>query len=268
MIFKQRHRCESNEEYYRFLDVCREKYKKQLQVDVESVPLESEEQSTRVYWQKHHIIPTFIIRDYLKKNQVTLTPAEVQEVLTFRPLRGQPELRSGQESPENVIILTEEDHIFAHQIMAKIYGDPRDKGAVQLLLGGLADARTEWRRAGAAATHAKLKAAGANFWDSEVQKANAIKSASKPDAFETRSQGGKLGGRNRNLGVAITTKDRYLVFYENKPVFCVFNCETGGDVIKQLQAFKKTPIERVTPLLKGSRSSAYNWKLELIREQA
>ena len=76
--FKERLRCESNEKYYLFLDACSEKYKKQLQVDVESVPLETEEQPTRVYWQNHHIIPKFVISDYLKQNKLTLTDDEVQ----------------------------------------------------------------------------------------------------------------------------------------------------------------------------------------------
>ncbi len=252
--FKERLRCESNEEYYLFLDACKQKYKKQLQIDVESVPLETEEQTTRIYWQTHHIIPKFIVSDYLKQNKLTLTDYEVQEILTF------------QDSSENLIVLTEEDHIFAHQILAKIYNDPRDRGAVQLLLGGLADAKTEWRRAGAAATHAKLKAAGSNFWDSKVQKANALKSMSKSDALETRSRGGKVGGRNRNLGKAIKREDKYLVRRENRDVFCVFNCETGGDVVRQLNAFKKTNIKRISPLLTGKRGSAYGWSLERIIE--
>ena len=197
-------------------------------------------------------MPKFIIRDYLKQNVLTLNPSEVDELLIF------------QESSGNLVTLTEEDHIIAHQMMANIYGDPRDKGAMQLLLGGLSEAKIEWRRAGALATHAKLKAAGRNFWDPEVQKANARKSLLKPDALVTRSIGGKTGGISINLYRIMKEEDKYLFFYKGRPVLCVFNCRTGGEVIKELNSFIETPIKRISPLLKGQRGSAYGWTVQRI----
>lgn len=77
-------------------------------------------------------------------------------------------------------------------------------------------------------------------------------------------RGGKVGGRNRNLNRAITKNDRYLFLFENKPVLCVFNCETGGDVLKILHSFKQTKLQRVSQLLKGERKTLNGWSCECL----
>jgi len=95
----------------------------------------------------------------------------------------------------------------------------------------------------------------------------ATRSLARPDALEIRSRGGRIGGINRNLGIAIKSNDRYLFFYKGQPVLCIINCETGGQVMEQLQLYKQTNMKRVTPLLKGSRATAYGWRCEKIEIQ-
>lgn len=57
----------------------------------------------------------------------------------------------------------------------------------------------------------------------------ASRSLQKLDALETRSKGGRKGGRTRNLNRVITKNDRYLFYFEGTPVLCIFNCNTGTD---------------------------------------
>lgn len=81
----------------------------------------------------------------------------------------------------------------------------------------------------------------------------------KENALHIRSEGGKIGGRNRNLNIAIKKEDRYLFLFNNNEYLCVWNCETGGDVCKVLQSAIRTNCVRVTPLLNGQRKSLYGW---------
>jgi len=138
-----------------------------------------------------------------------------------------------------------------------------------LFLTGSSDAaKIAWRKAGAFATHAVLKAAGKNFWNSDYQKDQVRKALLRSDALVTRSVGGKLGGRTRQLNRAITAKDKYLFSYKGKPYLCIFNCSTGGDVVKELNRAIKTPIERISPILNGKRASSYGWsatRIEVVK---
>lgn len=135
----------------------------------------------------------------------------------------------------------------AHELLFEIYGDARDAGAAQILTGQMSEALVFWKRAGAEATHALLKARGSNFWSPEFQTILASRSMQKKDALLTRSKGGKKGGRTRNLNIAIKKEDRYLFFYDKKQYVCVFNCETGGDVCRILNAAVPSNLKRATP---------------------
>lgn len=42
-------------------------------------------------------------------------------------------------------------------------------------------------------------------------------------------------------------------------VLCIINCETGQDVLNELNKFAPTALQRVTPLLKGERKWLHNW---------
>lgn len=159
----------------------------------------------------------------------------------------------------NLVFLTLADHIRAHEILYQLYKDPRDKGAIFLLQHQTKHAQTEYRRAGAKAVHQKLKVQKRNFWSSEEQKLNAKKSLSKKDALVTRSQGGLKGGYKRQCNRIIVRTSRLLFYFQKTPFLCVMNCKTGGDVLRVLHAAKATPLQRVTPLLTGQRSSLHGW---------
>lgn len=165
-------------------------------------------------------------------------------------------------SSENLIYLTVEEHVKAHQILYELYGKAADNAAVQMLQGDKAESRRIWRAEGAKAVHKKLKAEGRTLWDKKYQKEMSDRSMSRPDALLTRSEGGKKGGRTRNLNRAITKFDRYLFYFNDKPVLCCLNCETGGDVLRQLHAFKQTNLIRASQLLNGSRKSLHGWSCE------
>lgn len=202
----------------------------------------------------HHIIPQFCFKHYLEANKHKLSAEERDQVGVY------------MNSPANLIPLTERDHIKAHALLYEIYGDKRDAGAVQLLMGSFTEAKKLWKQAGAygdshrkEATHALLKSEGRHFWDPQFQKQQAQKRIQKEDALLTRSEGGKKGGRNRNLNVAIKKEDKYLFLYNEEPYLCIFNCETGGDALKQLHSAIPTKLQRVTPLLKGDRGTLNGW---------
>lgn len=50
--------------------------------------------------------------------------------------------RAYMNSPENLIVLSEEDHIKAHTLLFEIYGNQNDKGACLMLKGAMNESRT------------------------------------------------------------------------------------------------------------------------------
>lgn len=196
---------DKNNLYFRFIQKCK--------------LLANKDKESGVKMQLHHIIP----KHMLKKT---------------------PEGREFCESQENLIYLSLDNHIRAHKILYKLYRKKADKGAVLMLQGNKAASRRLWRQSGAAATHNLLKNKKRTFWDSAFQKEMARRSIEKPDALEVRSKGGRKGGHQRNVGRAIKPNHRYLFYFYTTPVLCIFNCETGGDVLVELNKFKKTNLLR------------------------
>nr|YP_009184809.1 putative HNH homing endonuclease [Jenufa perforata]ALO62927.1 putative HNH homing endonuclease [Jenufa perforata] len=192
----------------------------------------------------HHIIPRFCFDFFLQESYKQTNLVEYRD------------------SPANLIRLSLKDHIKAHQLLYEIYGDKRDASAVKLLTGQTSDAVKLWRQAGAEATHKLLKAKGSHFWSPEFQKIQVAKSLQKENALQSRSEGGKKGGRKRNINIAIKKDDRYLFFFKEKEYLCIFNCETGGDIVRILNKAIFTNLKRVTPLLKRQRKSLYGWSCE------
>ena len=200
--------------------------------------------------QMHHIIPQYVFN----KSSAT------DEDLAFR------------DSTDNLIELSTEDHILAHELLYEVYGNIQDKGATKLLQGLKNESRHIWKILGAEASHLVQKEKGKNFWDKGFQKEMAKRSMEKPDALETRRAGGKKGGRNKSIDVTIKAHERFVFSFKEKEVLCIQNCQTGGDVLKELKKYEKitnqeTSIDRATPLLTGDRKLAYGWSCQKIEDK-
>lgn len=168
-------------------------------------------------------------------------------------------------TPENLVVLSDEDHLKAHALLYEIYGNPSDKGACLLLKGQQTESRAIWRKLGAEATHRIQKKNGTTVYNADWQREMAARSMARPDALETRSRGGKVGGRTRNRDRAIKQDESYVFSFEKREVLCIINCRTGGEVLEQLNLYAKTPLQRVTPLLNGSRKSLHGWSCVKIK---
>jgi hypothetical protein len=126
----------------------------------------------------------------------------------------------------------------------------------------------EFRVMCAYATHQKLKTQCKNFWDSEYQKEMSARSVQSEYAMKMRSVGGKLGGKNRNKNIAITPDDKYIFSYNKVETICIINCETGGEVLEELQKLvPNSRFKRATPLLKGERKNLYGWSCEKFNDK-
>ncbi len=140
-----------------------------------------------------------------------------------------------------------------------IYNDKRDASAAQLLKGNRSEAVRLWKQAGAEAVHEILEKEKKNFWNQEFQREQAAKSMRHPNAIQIRSEGGKKGGYNAHRNQIVKLEDRYLFSFQHEELLCVFNCETGGDVVRELNKAHETRIVSVSSLIQGKRSSSYGW---------
>jgi len=189
--------------------------------------------------QTHHIIPKYAFKDT-------------------------PENQHLMEHPDNLIKLSHEDHLQAHCLLFKLYGNDQDQGAITLLSGDIPAGQKQWHKMGAKASHKVQNNNNITLWNAEYQKEMAKRSMENPRALEFRSEGGKRGGVTRNLDRVITATDRYIFSFKNVEVLCILNCRTGGEVLKELHAFQLTKLTRVTPLLKGERQSLYGWSCKCV----
>lgn len=186
--------------------------------------------------QVHHIIPVYVFRN-----------ATDPEDLIF------------MESPKKKISLSPEDHMRAHTLLYEIYGNTQDLGASQLLDGQMTETAKTWKQAGACASHSVQRDAPKNFWNPDFQAEMGRRSLAKPDALKSRSIVGHKGGLKTKQGVAIQPHHRSTFSYEEKEVVRFLNCQTGQEVLDILQKIAPTKIQRVSPLLNGTRSSSYGW---------
>lgn len=174
------------------------------------------------------------------------------------------EAKAFMDSPENIIVLSVEDHTKAHKLLYEVYGNPQDQGATLMLNGYEQESRLIWRKLGAAKVNELMRLQKRTFWDSEYQTIMAARSMAREDAIEIRSRAGKIGGTNRQANRAIKVDDKYTFYFNKQPVLCIFNCNSGTQVLQELNKFQQTPLKRVSPLLNGSRASLYNWSCEKI----
>lgn len=186
----------------------------------------------------HHIIPKYLLKS---------TPEEIYFC----------------QSKRNLILLSIDDHITAHEIFSQLYSDYRNRGAIDLLKGQCKEAFKKWKQAGAYASHKQQQKNQTGFWDGK-QVDRARRSMLRSDALETRSRGGKKGGRNRWINKIVTKSDKYIWFYKGEAIVCTINCQTGGEIVSELHKVKSTPLKRVSPLIKGMRQTAYFWSSKKI----
>lgn len=209
--------------YFKHIEHCRQKtYDSDVQTHV------------------HHIIPEYVF------NNSAATPADLE----FK------------NCPENLIFLSIEDHIIAHELLYEIYGNPQDCGAILLLTGQLSEASRLWKQLGAWASHNIQEENQRQFWNQGFQKEMARRSMARPDALQIRSAGGKIGGRTAKLNVAIEPKQRFLFKYKGEPVVCLFHCSLGSQVLEVLHAVQPSKLQRATPLLNGTRQNLNGWSCE------
>lgn len=179
-----------------------------------------------------------------------------------------PRFLKGSDNPENIIYLSFKDHIQAHLIRYIEFKDIRDFAAYNLMCGFDDKGWQLLRKSGAYATQETLKKQKKHFWSSEFQKEMGQGSLKHPDALQIRSTAGKKGGRqtqkNKNL---INIQDRFLFIHESGQAVCIFNYETCGDVLRELQLI--TPQKkwsRISPLITQKRQKMYGWSCHPIQK--
>lgn len=128
------------------------------------------------------------------KNYNVDATLHVHHIIPKYVLNKTPEGRAYLNRSENLIILSDQDHLKAHELLYEVYGNKSDQGACLLLKGSMVESRAVWRLLGTQAMNAIQKANGTTVFDREWQKEMATRSMARLDAREIRSKGGKLGG--------------------------------------------------------------------------
>jgi len=201
---------------------------------IESRRIQSYDENEQTH--SHHIIPMYVFKE-----------TQNLEDLQF------------MNSPENIIRLSLEDHIMAHQFLLEVYGNKKDQGAIQILSGQLSEGAKTWKKLGAEAVHEIQKQQNKTMWNTDFQKEMARRSMEREDAIQIRSQGGKKGGKMAKLGIAIQAHERYTFSYKGEEKVSVINCQTGTEVLDILKAIHPTPLQRVSQLLNGTKKSLHGW---------
>ena len=212
--------------YLDFIFECREKY-----------PAYSEEKKAACY--THHIVPRHHYKNHGLDKQ------------TF-------------DLPANTVRLTFEDHVKAHEIRYEVYQEYGDLMAFRQMSGLAEDGMNIMQKIGGQVVNIKFKQEGHMMFSSTWQKEMAARSMARPDALEIRSKGGRIGGTRRQVNRIVRVEDRYEWSVDDKPFLCTFNLNSGGDMLKTLYAARPTKLQRVTPLINGSRKKLHGWSCRKI----
>lgn len=190
--------------------------------------------SVKLY--KHHIIPRYVAKS-------------------------RPKLNKFMDDPRNIVEVNYDDHKKLHRLRSEQYGKRArgDQIAFLKMSERNEEAWLELRREGARATHRHLKQRGVTFWSREFQKEMAQRSVNAPNSREVRSLGGKKGGKKRQANRILNLNDKYCFSYKGEEKVCILNCETGGDVLNELQSCIPTQLVRTSLLLTGKRKSLHGW---------
>lgn len=214
--------------YLDFIQECRDKYKSY-----------SKEEQDACY--THHIVPKHHYRTHhLNKSTFNL--------------------------PTNTVRLTFEDHLKAHELRYEVYNEYGDLSAFKRMSGLQQEGMRAMQQAGGQAVNLKYKEEGRFMHNSDWQKEMAKRSMSRSDALQIRSEGGKKGGRKRHENRVVRMEDRYEWLVEGQPFLCTFNFNSGGDLLRALQAARPTNLQRVSPLLNGERARLHGWSCRKIED--
>ena len=212
--------------YLDFIFECREKY-----------PAYSQEKQKSCY--AHHIVP----RHHYKNHELNMETFDL---------------------PANTVRLTFEDHIKAHEIRYEVYQEYGDLMAARHMSGLTEEGMTLMQKAGGQAVNVKFKKEGRLMYDPECQAEMAGRSMARPDAREIRSKGGKKGGTKRQENRIIRVEDRYEWCVDGQPFLCTFNFNSGGDLLKDLYTARPTKLQRVSPLINGTKKKLHGWSCKKI----
>lgn len=205
---------------------------------LQSMKIRSSESSE--YLEKHHILPRFA---------------------------------GGGDEEENIILLSPEEHVFAHFIRYLEYGTLADASTVLFRYG----CDEEGKRLAQQAALEKMKRDGKGRWDSKVQSERGKKggakggSANTQSQFEARQAVGKKHGQNTGLGNQSTSlkaviQRRLEWEHETFPdeTFFTTPSKSAKEIINQLEKFVPGKIlndSTFYKLLHGERLKMYGWKL-------
>jgi len=190
-------------------------------------------------YQNHHIVP----RHHYKNHK-----------LDFNMFNSQ----------DNLLKLSFEDHIKAHQLRFEVYGEYADRQAV-IKMSDLGEENMRvMQQTGGQAVNIKFKQEGRLMHDPLWQKEMAARSMSRPDALLIRSVGGKKGSQLRNKNRVITIEDKFLWKVKGIPFICTFNFDQTPELLQELQRARPTPIQRISPLITGKKGSLHGWSVEKI----
>lgn len=168
----------------------------------------------------------------------------------------------------NRVQLSYEDHVISHKIRFEVSQESGDQVAFLRMTGheeeGFEEGFIAMLRAGQQAMVAGLRREGRMFFNPEWQREMANRSMARPDALETRSQGGRTARALQNRGRVINKNDRYEWSWKGKTFMCTFDFDQTSELLKVLTTVQESRIKRISPLLNGSRKVASGWSVQKI----
>lgn len=218
--------------YLDFIEACRKKYRSY-----------SKEQQDACY--THHVVP----RHHYKNKTHGLDSSTL-------------------DLPANLVRMNFEDHVKAHELRFEVYGEYGDKVAFKRMQGLTEEGMRAMQQAGGQAVNVKFKKEGKLMHDPEYQREMARRSMARADALEIRSQGGKKGGKKRQANRILRIEDRYEWSFQGVPFLCTFHLNSGGDVLRILNAAQPTNLTRVSQLITGEWKRLYGWSCRKLEESS
>lgn len=173
------------------------------------------------------------------------------------------------ESPENLVLVTFEDHIKAHELRFEVYGENGDNIAALRMAGHKEEGMRAMQQAGGQAVNKIFKEKKQRMHNQEFQKEMARRSMARPDARQIRSEGGKKVARVRHQNRTVRATDRFLWRFKGEDFLCTFGFDNAGDLCRELNLAKpEIFVGCLSGLLTGKRKTNRGWSCEKIEESS